>query len=175
MIRNVHFEETSDRLKVVLPVRRQPLWLLFFSLLMIIWLAGLVWGIIFTVRDVALSGERFAIVFTIMMLIWLYIWYRLGRILWQQWQYFAADREILFFEKDRLMIRRPVSVLGTTDAYDMAYVSPFFYDEKENAPGFAYGNRRTYFGRGLDETSARIFVQAINDRYFDMAGADEAY
>ena len=173
MIRDVHFEQTPDRLKVVLPVKRQPFWLLLFSLLMIVWLAGLVWGVVFTIRDVAFSGERFAIVFTIMMLIWLYIWYRLGRLLWQQWQYFAANREILFLEKERLMIRRPVSVMGTTDAYDMSYVSPFFYSDEESCPGFTYGNRRVYFGRGLDEVPAQTLVKVINQRYFDVADEDE--
>jgi hypothetical protein len=173
MIRDVHVEQMPDRLKVVLPVKRQPFWLLLFSLLLIVWLAGLIWGIVFTIRDIAFSGERFAIVFTIMMLIWLYIWYRLGRILWQQWQYFAATREILFFEKERLMIRRPVSMMGTTDAYDMGYVSPFFYSDEENSPGFTYGSRRVYFGRGLDELSAQNLVRAINERYFDVADEDE--
>jgi len=175
MIRDVHFEQLPDRLKVVLPVKRQPGWLVLFSLLLIIWLVGLVWGIVFTVRDVAFSGERFAIAFTVMLLVWLYIWYRLGRILWQQWQYYAAGREILFFEKERLTIRRPVSILGLTDAYDMSYVSPFYYDAEESTPGFSYGNRRVYFGRGLDKASAEVLVAALNERYFETAVAGEEF
>jgi signal transduction histidine kinase len=166
IIRNVHFEQTEDRLKVVYPTQRKPVWLLVYSLLLVIWVVGLIWGIVFVLRDVAFSGERFAIVFTIMLLIWLYIWYRLGRIVWQQWQYYAARREILFLEKDRLIIRRPVSLLGITDAYDMDYVSPFYFSEEELCPGFQYGSRRIYFARGLDRESAKRLVSTLNDRQF---------
>lgn len=167
IIRDVHFEQTPDKLKVVFPTQRQPLWLALFTFLLIVWLAGLIWGIVFTIRDVAFSGERYAIPFTIMLLVWLYIWYRLGRILWQQWQTFASRREILFFEPGRLIIRKPVSILGITDAYDMDYIAPFYFSEEESCPGFDYGNRRIYFGRGLDEPSARLLVRALNDIYFD--------
>ena len=175
IIRDVHFEQTPERLKVVLPTQRRPLWLLLFSILLVVWLIGLIWGIVFILRDVAFSGERYAIVFTIMLLIWLYIWYRLGRIIWHQWQYYAARREIIFIEPDRLIIRRPVSVLGLTDAYDMSYVSPFYYSEEQKAGGFDYGSRRTYFGQGLDEPSARLLVKTLNELYFDYAEEDDEY
>jgi hypothetical protein len=174
IIHDVHFEQTQDRVKVVLPTQRRPLWLLTYSVLLLVWVVCLIWGIIFIVRDVAFSGERFAIVFTIMMLIWLYIWYRLGRILWQGWQQYAARREILFIEGDRLIIRKPVSTLGITDAYDIGYVSPFYYSEEESCPGFEYGSRRIYFGRGLDESSAQLLVKTLNDICFDYDD-DEDY
>jgi hypothetical protein len=173
-INNVQFEQAQDRLKVVLPTQRRPLWLLIYSVLLIIWVVCLIWGVVFIIRDVAFSGERYAIVFTIMLLIWLYIWYRLGKILWKQWQYYAARREILFIEPERLIIRRPVSLLGITDAFDMNYVSPFYYSEEESCPGFDYGSRRIYFGQGLNQTSAQLLVKTLNEIFFDYED-DEDY
>jgi hypothetical protein len=171
----VSFAETADRLKVTLPIRRNWAWLLLFSALLILWVIGLVWGIIFTIRDIAFSGERYAIVFTIMLLIWLYLWYRLGKIVWKQWQYYVAVREILFIDKERLIIRRPVSLLGITDAYDFVYVSPFFHSDKHGWPGFYYGKRRIYFGQGLSENSSQQLVDYLNGRYFSAFDNDDDY
>lgn len=172
-IPDVHFEQSDDTLKILLPVQRKPLWLLVYSIILIVWVAGLIWGIVFTIRDVAFSGERFTFAFTIMMLIWLYIWYRLGRIVWKQWQYYAAPREILFVEADRLIIRKPVFTLGITDAYDIGYVSPFYYSEEESCPGFQYGSTQIYFGRGLDVDSARSLVKTLNEVCFESDYDDD--
>lgn len=174
-IQQINFEETAERLKVTLPTRRNWALFLLYTLLLILWLACFVWGIIFTIKDIAFSGERYAFVFTIMLLIWLYIWYRLGKIIWSQWQDYAATREILFIDKDRLIIRRPVSVLGNTDAYDFIYVSPFFFSEKHGCPGFEYGKQRVYFGQGLDGESSQQLVQFLNARYFNTIDDDEDY
>lgn len=157
---------------MVLPVKRNWLWFGLFTVLVIMWVVGLVWAAVFIIRDIAFSGERFAIVFTIMLLIWLYVWYRLGKILWRQWQYYTADREILFINKQRLIVRRPVSILGITDAYDMKYVSPFFYSEEHACPGFEYGRRRIYFGQGLAQPEAEQLVKTINRLYFSYADED---
>lgn len=167
VIRDVHFEQSPERLKIVLPVKRQWVWFALFTVLVLVWLVGLVWGVVFTIRDVAFSGEWFAFAFTVMLLVWLYIWYRLGKILWNQWQYYTADREILFINKERLIIRRPVSILGITDAYDMTHVSPFFYSEEHNCPGFNYGSQRVYFGRSLEEGAAKTLIDTINRLYFE--------
>jgi len=171
-IANVQFEETADRLKVTLPVRRRLLVFILFSVMLVMWLVGLAWGITFTVRDIAFSGERYALVFTIMLVAWLYLWYRLGKVLWQQWQYYAASREILFVEKERLIIRRPVTVLGITDAYDLNYMAPFFYSAKHGCPGFEYGKQRVYFGQGLDDQASQELVQALNERCFSFVDED---
>ena len=171
-IPDVKFVDTEDRLKVTLPVRRRWVWFILFTILLFLWLIGLIWGIIFTVRDIAFSGERYAFAFTIMLLVWLYLWYRLGKILWQQWQYYAASREILFIDKERLIIRRPVSILGITDAYDWSYLSPFFHSPEHECPGFDYGNQRVYCGQGLGKQSSQQLVQSLNERYFDFADED---
>jgi hypothetical protein len=173
-IYQVELEEMDDRLKAVLPIRRNWAWLLLFTVLLILWITGLIWGIIFTVRDIAFSGERYAFVFTIMLLIWLYLWYRLGKIVWRQWQYYVANREILFIDKEMLIIRRPVSLLGLTDAYDFNYVSPFFCSEEHQCPGFDYGSQRVYFGQDLTEQSSQQLVDFLNDRYFNTFD-DESY
>ncbi|MFN2117880.1 MAG: hypothetical protein ACK2U0_07125 [Candidatus Promineifilaceae bacterium] len=172
-LQNVQFEQTEERLKIILPTQNKLLWLIVYSVLMLIWAAGLIWGIVFIFRDVAFSGERYAIVFTIMLLIWLYIWYRLGKILWKQWQYYAARREILFIEPERFIIRRPVSLLGITDAYDMEHVSPFYFSEEESCPGFNYGSRRIYFGQELDAPSGEQLVKYLNGVVFADLDEDE--
>ncbi len=174
-IEQISFEETAERLKVILPLRRYWAWLLLFSLLLILWTVGLIWGIVFTITDIAFSGERYAIVFTIMLLIWLYLWYRLGKIIWRQWQYYVATREILFIDQENLIIRRPVTLLGITDAYDFAYVSPFFFSAEHNFPGFDYGKQRVYFGQALEEESAHRLVDYLNSRYFDVFDDDDDY
>ena len=171
-IPNVFFEESPDRLKVILPVHRKWIWLLLFSLLLLFWVIGLIWGVIFTIRDIALSGQRYAIVFTIMLLIWLYLWYRLGKILWRLWQYYAAGREIIFIEKEQLIVRRPVSILGNTDAYNFEYISPFFFSQEHKCLGFDYGNQRIYFGQELGEESSQKLIKALNNRYFNYVDDD---
>ncbi|MCZ7671129.1 MAG: hypothetical protein M5U34_30285 [Chloroflexi bacterium] len=81
--------------------------------------------VLFLIRDVMMAGERFTFAFSIILLIWVAIWLWLGKLVWQRWQYYAAGREIMFINKDRLILRRPVTIWGLTDAFDMAYVQPF--------------------------------------------------
>ncbi len=173
MIRDVRFEETPEHLKVVLPVRRNWPATLLFSVMVIVWLVLAVWGIVYGVQ-VAFSGQSYAFWLTVFVLIWLYIWYRLGKLVWGRWQYYATNREILFINKERLIVRRPVSILGLTDAYDMQHVSPFLYSEEHGCPGFEYGHQRIYFGQGiLDEASARRLVKTLNGRFFHYADDED--
>jgi signal transduction histidine kinase len=164
-IAGVTLEENRDRLKIVLPVRRQWVYLGIYSLLLLVWLGMVVFGIIFTNR-IAFSGERFAFVFTLLLLVFLFVLYRLGRIIWRQWQFYVANREILFLFDDHLVIRRPVSLLGITTAYDRQYVRPFRYDESQHSPIFEYGNRYVLFGLGLPRPDAEALVRFLNGRYF---------
>lgn len=171
-LNNITFEESTDRLKVTIPLKRSWPYFLLFSTLLFFWAVGLVWGIIFTIRDIAFSGERYAFVFTIMLIVWLYIWYRLGKILWRLWQTYAANRELLFIDEEHLIIRRPVSILGITDAYDREHLSPFLYSDKHESPGFDYGNQRVYFAENLEKEEANKLVQLLNQRYFDYVDDD---
>lgn len=170
----IAFEETPDWLKIVLPVRRN--WILFvlFTILLAIWLVMLVGGVVFTVRDVALSGEAFAFVFTLMLLALLFILFRFGRVLWNQWQYYAADREILFVNEEQLIVRRPVSILGLTDGYDMKHVSPFYYSEKHHCLAFDYAYQHVYFGRDLEPEEGQLLISFLNEHYFpDFDGEED--
>ncbi len=165
-IGNLTFEQTAERLKVVIPLRRN--WLLFalFTVSVLVWVAMALVVLVFIIRDVIPQRERYTFVLVVMMLVWLVIWYYLGKVIWQQWQYYAADREILFIGQDVLMVRRPVSLLGITDAYDMKHVNPFYFSEKHRCPTFDYGSQRIYFGRVLSESDARSLIRFLNSRFF---------
>ena len=91
---------------------------------------------------------------------------------WDLFDDWCLRFEILFIDKERLIIRRPVSILGITDAYDWSYLSPFFHSPEHECPGFDYGNQRVYFGQGLGKQSSQQLVQSLNERYFDFADED---
>jgi hypothetical protein len=162
----IQLEETPQRLKISWPLQRP--WLLFalFSVALIVWLVMLVWMLIYLGRDVMGAGERFTFVLSVMVIIWLLVWLWFGRILNKRWQYVAANREILFINKTELIIRRPVSIFGITDAYDMQHVSPFYVSEKYNCPVFDYGYQHVYFGQALSQDEAEALVALLNGRFF---------
>ncbi len=166
-IADVTFEETPERLKVVLPVRRQWPYLLVYSGLLLTWLGATVWMLVllFGVSRGEMSVS-FLIVWVIILLIWAYLWYRLGSFVWRWWQYFAAAREILFVSPAMLVVRRPLSLLGVTDAYAMEHVSPFYYSEKYRAVAFDYGSRGGLFAQGLELPAAQELILVLNRRFF---------
>lgn len=164
-IETIQFEENNERLKVVLPVKRHWVYLLLYSTMLLVWIGMAVYGIIFTVQ-MAFSGERFAFVFTVMLLVLLYLLYRLGKMVWEQWQYHVSDREILFIHKEMLIVRRPVSIFGITTAYDRAHVTPFYYSDKHHCPAFDYGHQHVYFGHDVPKDSVRRLIGYLNARYF---------
>ena len=172
VITDITFDENPDRLKIMWPVNRNWFIVALYTVMVILWIVLLIGGIIFTVR-MAFSGERFAFAFTVMALVFLYVLYRCGGTLWNQWQYFATDREILFINRKQLIVRRPVSLLGVTDAYDMAHVSPFYFSDKHTCPAFDYGFQHVYFGRDLSESSAQQLVQVLNGRFFPDLDDDD--
>jgi hypothetical protein len=165
LIKDVHFEQNPDRLKVVMPVKRQQGYLVIYNVLLLLWLAMMIAGLIFTLR-IVFSGERYALVFTLMLLVFLVILYRFGRFLRWHWGYHTANREILFINKQQLILRRPVSILGPTDAYDMEHVNPFYNDEQTANPAFRYGSHEVLFGQALSDSAARQLVQTLNRLYF---------
>ena len=160
------FESLEDRLKITIPEVRNWLVVGLFSLLLLVWLVGFIWMAIFTFRDVMGAGERFTFAFSVLMLIWLYIWYRLGKVVWARWQYYMANREIIFINQEELILRRPVSILGLTDAYGMSHVTPFYYSEKHHCPAFDYGYQHVYFAHKLPEDEAKQLVDFLNGRFF---------
>ncbi len=165
-IGNIVFEPLEERLKIVIPEPRNWLIVALLNLALLAWLVGAVWMVIFTVQDVFGAGGRYPLAFPVLMLIWLYLWYRLGKVLWNRWQYFVANREILFINQEELIVRRPVSILGLTDAYGMDHVSPFYYSDKHKCPAFDYGFQHVYFAQKLTETEGNALVAFLNGRFF---------
>lgn len=171
-IEQIQFEENKERLKVVLPVKRRWGYLVLYSAMLLVWVGMAVFGLVFT-WQMAFSGERFAFVFTVMLLILLYLLYWLGRMVWGQWQYYAANREILFIHKEMLIVRRPVSIFGMTTAYDRAHVTPFYYSEKHHCPAFDYGHQHVYFGHDLAIAPAERLIGYLNARYYPHYDEDD--
>jgi hypothetical protein len=166
----VTFEPTPGRLKVVLPKTVNWLTAGLFSLLLVIWLA-----MVIVVAVFLLGGQLQDFIRLVLIIIWLVIWLWFGRTLWARWQSVIANREILIIDGDQLILRRPVSLLGTTRAYDLSHVSPFYFSERHGCPTFDYAYLHVYFGRSLDEEEARYVVDELNRRYFPHAvDADEA-
>ena len=163
MISDVRFEQSPQRLKIVLPVQRH--WPLFaiYSILEVTWLVMLVGGLVFLAR-VAFSGERYAFVFSIMLLVLLLVLFRFGRFLSRQWANYATEV---------LIVRRPISIWGNTDAYDMQHVSPFYLSDKPQALAFDYGHRHVYVGESLRPEAQAGLRQFLNSTYFPGQDEDE--
>jgi hypothetical protein len=165
MISGVHFEQTPERLKIVLPVTRKWPYLILYTVLMLAWIVMLVGGLVFTVRILA-AGAGYRFVFAAINLVLLFILFRFGRFLSRQWATYLSGREILFINPEVLIVRRPVSILGNTDAYDMQHVSPFYESEQPASLAFDYGYRHIYVGEGLTAEARRALHHFLNQVYF---------
>ena len=172
MISDVRFEQTPQRLKIVLPTKRNWPLLAIYSILEITWVIMLIGGLVFLIR-VAFSGERYAFVFALMLLVLLLILFRFGRFLSRQWANYAANREILFINREELIHRRPISIWGNTDTYDMQHVTPFYLSDKPPALAFDYGYRHVFVGEALRPEARAGLRQFLNSAYFPAHGADE--
>jgi hypothetical protein len=168
IIGTIKFEERTEWLKVILPGQRN--WILFalHTVLLATWLITFIWIVGYLWRE---SGLGFVMIS--LLVLWLLVWLWFGRKLWNMWQYHAADREILFINKAQLIVRRPVSILGPTDTYDMRYVGPFYYSEKHRGPAFDYAFQHVYFGHNLSESEAKALTLALNQRFFPDADDNE--
>lgn len=165
LISGVHFEQSPERLKVVLPLKRNWPFLAIYTLMVVVWLIMLVWGVIFILR-IAFSGERYALVFSLILFVFLVILFRFGKFLFRQWATYLSNREILFINREELIVRRPVSIWGNTDAYDMQHVTPFYLSEKPAALAFDYGYRHIYIGEALSAEARESLRHYLNTAYF---------
>jgi len=158
---NVQYDETPLRLKITIPIRVN--WFLFalFSLLLAVWVV-----VLSLIMRFSLEVVRFGFVLATLFLLWLLVWLWSGRFLWNRWQYFAANREILFVEKEQLILRRPVSILGITTVYDFRHVTRFYYSDRHNCAAFDYTYYHVYFGHSLPAKDARMLVEQLNARFF---------
>ncbi len=171
---NVEFSENEERLKIILPVKRNWFMLILFSLLLAICLFMLVGGLKFA-WQIGASGERFAFVFTTMLILLLLTLYWFTRFVWRMWQFYMANREILFVNKETLIVRRPLSILGLTNAYDMKYVKPLFYEPKHSGAGFYYGSQPILIGLGLGGEVLEGVIGYVNGRFFSHYDDDDDY
>jgi hypothetical protein len=164
----VIYEESPERLKISIPVRVN--WLLFtlHTFGLAVWLV-----MIWLVLSYLFQGLSNSFVLTVLILLWLAFWLWFGRFLFNRWQYFAANREILFIDDEQLIVRRPMSILGITNAYDINYVSPFYYSDKHNCAAFDYAYAHVYFGSSLNEAAAKDLVEDLNKRYFPEDEEDD--
>jgi hypothetical protein len=165
MVSDVHFEQTPERLKIVLPVRRNWPMLLLYSGLVLMWAVMLIWGIIF-LGQIILSGESYRFVFAVMILLLLLILFRFGRYLSRQWADYLSNREVVFINQEELIVRRPVSIWGNTNVYDMEHVLPFYESDQPVALAFDYGYRHVYIGEALTAEARQALRRFLNQTYF---------
>jgi hypothetical protein len=160
-IKDVTFEESNGRLKVVIPVRFT--WWLFglYTFGLIVWLAMLVAVLIYLLRGLSSS-----FVLTLILILWLIVWFWFGRFLSGRWQFHAANREILFIDDEQLILRRPVSIFGLTDSYDIHHVSPFYFSQRHSCPAFDYAFTHVYFGQCLAQEQALELIDHMNQWCF---------
>jgi hypothetical protein len=158
---NVQIEDYSQRTKIVIFRRVKKILLAIYSIAFLFWLAMLTVVAMYLFR-----GQSLGFVHAVILIMWAGIWLIFGRFLWNRWQHEAASREILFFERGQLNIRRPVSLFGITTVYDSAFMGPFYFSERHGCPAFDYAYHHVYFGQDLDNSEADKLIKELNSRFF---------
>ncbi len=164
------FEENDERVKITIPLERQTAYWALYTTMLVVWIGGSIWGLSVVIGyirsgDFGFEGVFLYVYFAILLTVAIFWWY-LGQKVWKQWQYFSSNREILFFYPDRLIVRRPLSLLGVTDGYARQYVSRFSMDDKLECPAFDYGNYRIPVGMTLPKEEGEALVSEINSRFY---------
>ena len=177
MLDRIIIEESDERTKITIPLRRNlPFWSTY-AVMLLGWIAGSIWALRELVRlwrtgQYQQIDTAFLIAYVIILLLIAAGWYWVGQRVWRNFQYHSSNREILFFYPKRLIVRRPFSLLGITDAYDLQYVSPFRFDAKVESLAFDYGMYRVPVGISLSEDESQALKQLINERFFPHHQAD---
>ena len=156
----------DERTKLVLPVKRNVLALSVYTVLVLVWviMTGLFIYSVFQ-PPVAIRSETissgYRLGWRVLLIVWLIFWVRfIGRYLLHWWQFHLANRELLFFEKDVFIIRRPVSIFGVTDTYDMQHMRPFYRNDRYGCMAFQYGGVQHHiFGLGLTDGETQSLLQ----------------
>jgi hypothetical protein len=157
----ITFEETPERLKIIIPDRIRYSLLIIYTLALATWIVMIIIVISYLLRGLSTS-----LILSALLLLWLVVWLFLGKFVWTRWQYQAANREVVFIDDEQIVIRRPVSILGITTAYDIHHVSPFYFSEKHNCPAFDYAYMHVYFGRSISTMEAQQLIDQLNYRLF---------
>ncbi len=176
----IEFEETEERMKVEIPLQRSKLAMFTYSLLALIWLGGLILFIVILFRPSSsglISGlpRSIQITWFIGVLLWIYVWIRyVGRSVLRWWQFYLAKRELLFISEHTVIVRRPVSLLGLTDAYDRRYMSPFYFSDQHQALAFPYGNvRHILVAMSVAKAEQMELMKFLNGRFFPQVDDDD--
>lgn len=165
MIRDVHFEQQPDKLKIILPIKRNWPFLIIYAVLSIMWVGMMVYGVVFLVR-IIMAGASYRFVFAVIIIILLLVLFRFGRFLLSQLAEYLSNREVLFINPEELIVRKPVSIWGNTRVYDMAFMAPFFRSAREEALAFNYGSHSVFIGRGLTPEAQETLSTFLNQIYF---------
>ena len=178
MLDHITIEESDNRTKIVIPLKRDQIFWGIYTILLLGWFVGSIWAVVALIRSWR-AGQfqqidpAFLVVYIIILLSLAAGWYWVGKRIWRNWQYHSANREILFFYTDKLIVRRPLSLLGLTEAYDLSYVTPFRFDTKVASLAFDYGTYRVPVGISLGEDEAHALKQLINERFFPHHDQDD--
>lgn len=177
---SIQFEETEERMKVEIPLKRNTLALAAYTILFTVWFVMLIAFIVILLRPsgrglVAGLPRTIQIVWFLGVLLWIFVWVRyLGRMVWRWFQFHLAKRELLFISDNTVIVRRPVSLLGLTDAYDRRYMSPFYFSDEHNALAFPYGNvQHILFALSLPTEEQTQLMNFLNNRFFPNAMDDD--
>ncbi len=164
--------ELEDKVKITLPVERKSGLLILFSLALVVWIVMLV-----VVLTFLIGGSSSTFILTAILIAWVLVWLWFGRFLWNRWQYFAANREILFVDEEQIILRRPVSILGQTTVYDRKHVGEFYISDRHECPAFDYAYLHVYFGQSLSKEDAELLVKELNTRFYreEFGGDDSIY
>jgi cbb3-type cytochrome oxidase subunit 3 len=171
-IEGITFEENSERLKIVLPVKHNWFLLIAYTLTLITGIGLLIGSIRFGVQ-IGMAKARFSLLFVVMILIFLLMLYYLLKYVFRQWQFNVANREILFFNDEELIVRRPVSILGITTTFDRQYMRPLVYNEQYKSLSFEYGSRTIVIALNLPSSQTVPLATYINERYFPNHDEDD--
>jgi hypothetical protein len=174
---NILIEEEERWQKVIMPAEKSTFLFIFYSIAMILWAISTIW-IIYQIFQ-PLGIDRPFMTKAIYRLIWfglLVTWYWFAKnFLWGFWQYYAANREILFINEEEFIIRRPVSLLGVTNVYDMKHIEAIYHDEEKDSPTLQYGVQPVHFGQALSTKEGIELISMLTHRHFSHLEDDEEF
>jgi hypothetical protein len=154
-------EDTAERIKVTVRLRFNWAMFALHTAALISWVVML--GV---VLRYIITAPTQNLILTALLVLWILVWLWFGRFIWRRWQYHAARREILYADDQQLLLRRPVSILGSTHVYDRQHVGRFYYSEKHQSLAFDYTYIHVYFAPGLDFATSAKLIDLLNDRLF---------
>lgn len=176
----IAFEQDDERLKVVVPIKRNTLALAIYTILLVVWIIALFLFVYLLFRPPAARGidqmpPSLRIVWVIGVVLWLFVWiFSIGKRIWRWWQFYFSTREILIADEKMFIVRRPFSLLGITDAYDREHMAPFYESERHKCLSFQYGNvHHILFGTTLDQHERTSLITFLNQQLFPNAVVDD--